>query len=236
MIIDLVVIAALLVSALVAFLRGFIREVLTIIGVVGGFFAAVFGGPLLAKVVANWLAPDNEGESEKLFGAIPYDMAADAIAYSLIFIVVVIVLSVASHFIAKTASEIGLGPIDRTLGVIFGLLRGIILLGLLYMPVHLLVADETKKEWFEGSHTMFYLEWTAEALASFLPEDFDARKTGEDAVGETREKLEKLDLLGKDSDEAEKTQDSPEGGESVGYEEDQRQKLDRLIEDENLNR
>src|SRR5690349_2935879 len=113
MIFDLVVIAALIVSCLIAFFRGFIREALTIIGVVGGLFAAVTLGPSFSPVVHGWLGEPGkteDGKEEKLFGVLPYDMAADLIAYGSIFIIVVIILSVISHLMAGAARKLGLGP------------------------------------------------------------------------------------------------------------------------------
>ena len=65
MIVDILVLAVLLISALIAFLRGFIREVLTITGVVGGLAAAYFGGPLLAPLMRGWLGVQEGVEPNK---------------------------------------------------------------------------------------------------------------------------------------------------------------------------
>ena len=50
MIIDVIALIVLLISAIIAFLRGSIREILTITGVIGGFAGAVAGGPKLSLV------------------------------------------------------------------------------------------------------------------------------------------------------------------------------------------
>ena len=54
---DVVIIAILLISVLIAVLRGFIREVLTIFGVIGGVAAAYFLGPLLPVSYTHLRAP-----------------------------------------------------------------------------------------------------------------------------------------------------------------------------------
>ena len=226
MVADIVVGAVVLISALISFLRGFIREVLTIIGVVGGILAALFLGPKFIPIVNNWYGVEDGAEVEKLFDLVPMDILASITAYLLIFIVVVVVLSVASHFLAAGAKAMGLGPVDRTLGVIFGIVRAFILLGLLYLPFHLLVKPETKEEFFEDSRTHIFIEKTSEVLAAFLPD------TDEDSISKTvedsfKKSLMEQDLLkreGKDSKEG--TQPPTDGG----YQEGQREDMDKLFE------
>lgn len=242
MIIDIVVVAILLISAIIAFARGFIREVLTILGVVGGIAAAYTGGPYAAVYVREWLGVQEGVEPERLFGMVPYNLVADALAYGGIFIVVVIVLSIISHLLAESVKSLGLGAIDRTFGVVFGLARGALLLGLLYLPVHMLVDQETKIKWFEGSKTFVYLDQTATVLAQYLPEGTQEKAEEEfkkmQDVNSTREKL-----LGK---EAEKTEGQPapaegqpagqaqpapkDGNNAQGYSDEFREKMDQLID------
>ncbi len=239
MIVDILVLAVLLISALIAFLRGFIREVLTITGVVGGLAAAYIGGPLLSPLMRGWLGVEEGVEPERLFGILPFDIVADTLSYGVIFIIVVVLLSVLSHFLAETAKSIGLGAVDRTLGFIFGLLRGIILLGLLYLPVHLFIDDETKAGVFEGSKTHFYLERTSATLAEFIPssavEDMEEGVSTLEEASETRKKLEEINLLRRDGESA-PAQNTPEQN-SEGYSEEFRDKMDQLFEEKegNLN-
>ncbi len=238
MIVDIIVLAVLLISALIAFMRGLIREVLTIAGVIGGLAAAYFGGPLLKPHMRDWFGVVEGEEPERLMGFLPYDIVADALSYGVIFIAVVIILSVISHFLAEGVRNLGLGAVDRTLGFIFGLLRGVIILGLLYLPVHLFIDDETKEGMFEGSTTQFYLERTAEMIAEWLPED--AIEKAEDGIeeieeiSETRKKLEEIELLKRDGDAP--LNSEPAGEDNVekneGYNDEFRDNMDQLFQDE----
>ncbi len=232
MIVDIAVIAALLISALIAFLRGFLREVLTIVGVVGGFFAALYGGPVFSGVIRSWMNV-NEEDPGKLFDMIPYPLVADAIAYGSIFVFVVILLSVISYFASGFISSVGLGPVDRTLGVMFGIVRAILLLGLLYLPFHLLLDERTKEDLFAGSKTFFYVEWTAKKLGELLPEDFSSKEKVEEAAEGTREKLQELEILGdKEAEQDSSNNKADNAGEDIeGYSEEQRRRLDELFED-----
>ena len=237
---DLIVIAALIVSAVIAFLRGFIREVLTILGVVGGLVCAYFMGPLIAPAVRGWLGVDPESTEEepKFLKVIPYDVAADAIAYGTIFIVIVLLLSVLSHLLSNAAKAVGLGPVDRTFGVMFGIIRGLVLLALLYLPVFLLVEKEIRDSWFEGSRTVVYVDGMASMASEMIPESFtaDMEKKITEQAETTREKLQEIEVLQDDSGApkaeggvdavTETTEEDPSG-----YDPGERLDINRLIED-----
>ncbi len=235
MIFDIIVLAILGISALIAFLRGFIRETLTILGMVGGVVAAYFGSPYLLPSMRNWLGVKEDAEMvERLFGIIPYPLLAEILTYGLIFLVVVIVLSVISHILAETVRAVGLGPIDRTLGVMFGLARGILLLGILYLPFHVLLGQEEKDAWFQSSKTFFYVEQTASFMAGLLPEETLAKlqedtKTISEGV-DARQRLQDMTSPGKE----EQPQQPVPAGEGVapndGYNEQFRQNMDQLFE------
>lgn len=232
MIIDILVLLVLALSALIAFLRGFIREVLTIIGVLGGMVAAYYGGPHFLPLMEGWLGIDpNAEDPQKLFDIIPYTYVASFLAYGSIFVVVVVVLSIISHMIAEAVKSVGLGAIDRTLGVVFGLVRGILLLGILYLPVYLTIEEETRDGWFDGSRSHIYIEMTAEVISGFLPEEAkqsiesQTREGSEAIEGQTRESLERMDLLKRDDG----SQSAP--AQDKGYNERQRQEMDKLFED-----
>lgn len=280
MIFDLVVIAALLISSLIAFLRGFIREVLTVLGVIGGTFAAIALGPKFAPVVEGWLnsghAPEQAAkagetaakaeETGRLFGILPYNMAADLIAYGGVFVVVVILLSVISHMMAGFARKAGLGMVDRTLGIFFGIARALILLALPYYVVSVTAGKEFLDKELADSHTKVYVEGTANWVGQFVPVNFaddlgqKTDKASASMADATREKLRELNVLSGDvKDEAKDAAgDLKDGSKNVGdairdkmqdagqvvrdkfepktqpgYQDQQRNEMDGLIQHEN---
>ncbi len=227
MVIDIVVGVIVLASALISFMRGFIREVLTIAGVVGGVLAAVFVGPSLAPTVREWFGAGEGAEPQKLFDIIPMEIVADVTTYGVIFISVVIVLSVLSHFISGAAKAMGLGPVDRTLGVFFGIARALVLLGIVYLPFHVWMGEKPKEEFFKDSKTHYYIEKISAVMASYLPESDDVEKKideGKDNI--IKKTLENNDLLGT----GKKTEEQkPEEKNDTGYQDEQREKLDELF-------
>jgi len=223
--IDIGVILVLLVSAGVSFFRGLVREVLTIVGVVGGAFAAMLFGGKLKPLAYGWYGIEEGKEVGKLFDLIPMTLAADISAYALVFIGVFLVLQIASHLLSSTIHAIGLGPVDRTLGVFFGIARGIVLLGVLYLPFHLILSDENKKDWLADSKTMFYVEPVSIWLSSFLPAEEDSK----DAADAARDKLRDIDILGDKKITSEEKQAADKG--ENGYDAKERGSLDSLMED-----
>lgn len=250
MIIDIIVLLIILASVLIAFLRGFVREVLSIFGIIGGLAAAYVGGPYFIPVMRGWLGV-TEGakpeDQEKLFDLIPYIYVADALAYGAIFILFVAILSFLSHFLAEFVSKIGLGALDRTLGVVFGLVRGLLLVGIIYLPVYANASTDDKQKWMEGSKSAPYLEAVSGWIYSFVPENTrnEVQKlSGE--VNPAQEILKAQGLVGDGtrdgSDDKKQAEDQGQDGRKPsssdeqkksgdgGYSDNDRDAMDKLIE------
>ncbi len=234
---DLGVVLILLISAGVSFFRGFIREVLTIVGVIGGALAALMFGKHLIPTTRGWFGIVEGTDPGKFMDMIPKEIAADFSAYALIFITVFIVLQLASHFFSMVIAAIGLGPVDRTLGVIFGLARGLLFVGIMYMLVLFFGIMDMKapgeqektyrEKYFSSSKTLFYVEGTANWLRGFLP------NSPEEAKESTSDKLKAIGVLdsGKEDNSAGNGTGplTPMPG-SEGYNDQDRNTLEGLIE------
>lgn len=236
LILDIVVLTIVLVSAVVAFLRGFVREVLTIVGLVGAALMALTAGPALTPGILDWLVSDLPADADveeaRLWGYVPYDVAAAAIAYLGIFVITLITLSVISHFIAKSVHAVGLGPVDRSFGVVFGAARGFVLVGLLYLPFHILMKAEEKEDWFGTAHTLGYVEYSSELILSLMPESW-SRADKEESDDDKADPLK--DLTGENDEPALDIGTDEEAAEqqnSVGYDDIERQAIDALIENQ----
>lgn len=252
MIIDIVVFIILGISVLIAFLRGFIRELLTIGGVVGGLAAAYYLGPFLLPMMDGWLGVDRSAdEPQKIFDILPAEYFSQGLTWASIFLIVVVILSLSSHVLAETIKKIGLGAIDRTMGVIFGLVRGVLLVGFLYLPVQMTMngpnQQEKVEEWFSGSQTHFYMEGVSAWIASFFPDSVkedmvEKVNMGKEAMGgSAREALERMKVLKDGSmsliendEDLKKLNDELNGNQNgPGYNEDFRENMDQLFEQEN---
>jgi membrane protein required for colicin V production len=234
LILDIVVVVILLISSVVAFLRGFVREVLTIVGLAGASITALTAGPKLAPGLESWLTSDlgKDADNAKMWDMIPYDIAAGFLSYAGLFVITLVVLSLISHWIAKSVHAIGLGPVDRSLGVVFGIVRGLVLIGLLYMPFHILMQAKDKDDWFGSSNTFSYVEYTSEFLMAFLPESWNKKEEDE---GEEEDLDPLKNLTGEDDKEnapSDTDEEKAEKETSTGYGDIERQAIDVLIQNQ----
>ena len=116
--VDGVFLAVIAVSAILAFFRGFVREVLGIGAWAGALVAALLARPHVLPYVSPHVDP-------------PW--LADAVGAGGVFLAVLIVLMVIIHWIANQVQGSVLGGLDRTLGILFGIARGAILLVVAYI-------------------------------------------------------------------------------------------------------
>lgn len=125
--VDLIVAAIVVISGLLAFARGLVREVLSIIGWVGAAIITLFGVPYVRPYIAPIVGTDT--------------FVLNVVTGVLIFVVTLIALSLASFAIARQVKNSQLSALDRTLGFIFGLLRGAVLVCLAYLVLVWSVPD-----------------------------------------------------------------------------------------------
>jgi len=138
----------LLVSGIVGFFRGFIREAIALASWLIGLWLAWH----FAYIVNPWLggALAEPGVRE---------WTGRAIVLLLVLLFGALVGSIVSHF-ARCA--VGIAAMDRTLGAAFGLLRGVIVVGLLVLAGR--AANLDLEPWWERTHTMP----AAETVANWL--------------------------------------------------------------------
>ena len=122
--VDLVVLGVLAVSALLAFMRGFVREVLGIGAWVAAVLVAIWAFPYARPQFREWLGtPD----------------LVDPVTFAVVFIVTLLVLLLICHWIGALVRGSVLGGVDRTLGLVFGLVRGAALVVFAYIAAGLVV-------------------------------------------------------------------------------------------------
>jgi membrane protein required for colicin V production len=121
--VDAVILAVLAISALLAFLRGFVREVLGIGAWIGAALAAAWGLDLVRAPLHRWVGP----------------AWVDLVGFCGIFLVVLIVLMLVARFVGRAVRHSPLGGVDRTLGLLFGLARGAALVILAYIVAGMVV-------------------------------------------------------------------------------------------------
>jgi membrane protein required for colicin V production len=162
-VVDIAILAVLLLSALAAFSRGFVREVLA----VGSWVAAIFA-------VIYLLAPARPF----LRQYITYPLLADGITGAAIFVITLAVCTTLASYLSRNIRGGALGAVDRSLGLLFGLARGVILVCLAYMlMVWVMPQEKDRPAWLQQAHSLPMVANAAEYLRSLVPADMLQRGT-----------------------------------------------------------
>lgn len=153
--VDWILLGILGLSFLLGAWRGLVYEVLSVFVWIAAF------------VLAQWYAPD-------MAAKLPMAGSAESLRYAAGFVVVFIgsafVASVLVQLIKRLVAAAGLRPVDRTLGAVFGLIRGAILI-LAIAVVMNMTALRSQADW-QASQGASYLTSVLIKIKPLLPQDF----------------------------------------------------------------
>ena len=161
-IVDGIVAVIIILSAVLAYSRGFVREVLSI------------GGWILAAVVAYILAP----RVEPLVKEVPVlkdflgpscELAMIA-AFAGVFAVALIIFSVFTPLFAGAVQRSALGGIDQGLGFLFGVARGAVLVAIAFIVYERVIVSEPIPM-VDDSRTAVVFAQVSEAIDDQIPSD-----------------------------------------------------------------
>jgi uncharacterized membrane protein required for colicin V production len=152
--IDFLVVAVVLVSTVYAAYRGFLNETLTIFAWAAAAFATLYFGP--------WLVPMARG-------MVATHWLADVAAYAGVFLVVFIPLSFMSHRFSQSVKNSPIGPLDRGLGIAFGVVRGLVVVGICYIAFTKFEPPTEQPHWLTDARTYPIIQTTALTLLAAIP-------------------------------------------------------------------
>ena len=153
---DGILLAIMLVSAVLAMIRGFVREVLSIASWVAAAIAAyaLYGQVLpFAQQYIN------------------HPMMALGASVAAVFLVTLIIVSYITMRISDFVLDSRIGALDRTLGFLFGAARGLLLVVVAMMFFNWFVVPEQQPNWILEAKSRPILLSVGERLVSVLPED-----------------------------------------------------------------
>jgi len=162
--VDVVVLVVVVASALLALMRGFVAELFTLAGLIAASAASVYGLPHTLPTAEQYLGKG---------------MVAQAAAGGALFFGTIALTSAISYAVSSRVQKTQLSAIDRSLGFLFGLLRGSIIVSLLYICITFIfpppkVGEEVKpgtvQAMLKDSRTGPALAAGARILSSFAPD------------------------------------------------------------------
>jgi membrane protein required for colicin V production len=153
---DLGLIVVVLISALLAMLRGFTREVLAIASWTAAAVAAYYFYPLVLPYVTPHISKP---------------VVAQALSAAGVFFVTLIVVSLITVRLSDAILDSKVGALDRSLGFVFGAVRGLLLCVIAFVFFSWLVPEKTQPQWVKSARMRPLLQTTGEELMAMLPDD-----------------------------------------------------------------
>jgi membrane protein required for colicin V production len=156
---DAIVVVVVLISALLAMVRGLVREVLSITSwVIAGIAAYFLHAPLLNLIYPSPIADQT---------------IATIIAVAAVFVIVLIIATYLTVKIADFVIDSRIGAVDRLMGFVFGTLRGLLLVVIAFVFFTWLVPAPQQPLWISNAQTHPMLESLGESLIQILPPDIE---------------------------------------------------------------
>ncbi len=230
---DLIFIFSTLAILVLAFFRGFVREIFSLINWILAIFLMFLISPFLSNIFAKFI--DNK-------------IVANIVSSSMVFIIIFIISSLTTRKFALILKEKIPLTTDQILGVVYGFLKSFLIFGLIYSIIinsHILIYQKSKKsmpDWLYASKTRILIMPFAKTLnpivkALFIEskerfiEDSNyknpakpTKSTKESEKSFSKEENKPFEIFEKNSSKADKII------EEKGYSKKEIEKMDRLIE------
>jgi len=171
---DIIALALLAISGGVGFFRGGVREMVNVLALIAAAMIAVFAMPVFGPIARAVVRPA---------------WAGNAAAVIVVFLVIYLSVKLLGGELARKiqATEV-LGLLDRTIGLGFGLIRALIVLGAFNLAFNAATPSERIPRWISGAALYPLTTASAKVLKTFAPKGLDmADKLKPAIVGAVRD-------------------------------------------------
>lgn len=175
-VLDIAVLGVVVISAVLAAVRGFAREVLAVLAWVIAGLAAFFLHKSLLPFTLQYIS---------------HDKIALGITIAAIFIVTLVIMSLITVQISDLILDSRIGALDRTLGLIFGVARGFLICVIGWILFGMFLLQGKVPDWATNAKTRPMLESTGDGIVSFFKTNadgwLDIARSKLDSNGEPKE-------------------------------------------------
>ena len=155
-IIDILIGATLIISIVVGVVRGFVKEAISITALLVAIWAALYFGPAVGEVSDSWISSTG---AQTWFGRI------------LVFAIILSLGGIIGWGISKLVRLSVLSGVDRMVGAVFGVGRGILFVALFILAGQYSGFDDDR--WWRESKTIPHLEVVAEWIKVMAPQGYE---------------------------------------------------------------
>ncbi len=195
---DIFVLAIVGLSGLFALSRGFTTELLSL----GAWAGAVIALRLLFAPVSGWMRTQIQSPS-----------GADLATLGLVFLGSFYLCKFIAGTLGGKVKQSGLGPVDRVLGMGFGIIRGLLVVSIVYAGIGLMIDRHDMPDWVRTAKVKPLIDYGADTVTAF-----------------TRHRNAVFHHPAVVDAEGDVTQ--PDTGTSDGYSDDQRKELEKVLKDQ----
>jgi membrane protein required for colicin V production len=206
---DIILIGVMLVSALLAMIRGFMREILSIAAWVIAAIATIYAYVKLLPSATSYF--NNQ-----------YIAAAAVIGGT--FLGTLLIVSIITVRFSDMVLDSRVGALDRTLGFLFGLGRGLVIMVVAFLFFAWLVPARTQPNWVANAKSKVVLQSTGDWLMSMLPDD------PENTILKRFKRPKPEDGEPQDTPPERSNLGSPANAEAASYGQSDRASMQRLID------
>ena len=153
---DVIVLSVMLLSGLLAMIRGFMREILSIAAWATAAIATLYAFPRLLPQAKTYFQNDTIATIAVVAG---------------VFIGTLLVATIITSKVSDMVLDSRIGALDRTLGFLFGLGRGLLIVVVAFLFFAWLVPDKQQPDWVRTAKSLSVLQSTGNWLMSMLPDD-----------------------------------------------------------------
>jgi len=153
---DIGLLVVMLISGILAMVRGFMREILSIAAWLIAAGVTLYGYARVEVYVREYVTND---------------LVAKGIAIGGLFLITLLVVSLFTVKISDLVLDSRVGALDRSLGFLFGLGRGLVIMVVAFLFFAWLVPAKNQPDWVTGARSRVVLQATGDWLLSILPDD-----------------------------------------------------------------
>jgi len=171
---DYALIAIVGLSMVLSLWRGFMREVISLTGLVAAFLVAGRTSSIVGGFLSQWIANGT---------------LTDILGFAIVFTGIMLIVGLVGVMIRKLVDKADLTATDRTLGVFFGLARGVLLISLFFLIYT--SYSKADKPWMRHSMLTPYALELADLIGKAIPEQFPFSRRGNRRLPSPQSMLEK---------------------------------------------
>ncbi|CAN5534312.1 CvpA family protein [soil metagenome] len=205
---DIILAGIMLISGLLALMRGFTREVLSLVAWGAAAVAAYFAirSADLVTLVQGYLPAGTP------------DVVAKIIVGGSAFLLVLIIVSLISVKLSDAVVDSAAGAFDRTLGFLYGLARGLVVVVIAYLFYGWLIPPDRQEPWVRDARSLPIIKSVGEMILALVPPDIAETLTNTALGGNLP------------APAGSGNADAPAQGTNEGYQKQESQGLDQLIQ------